>query len=692
MKNILLILFLVPIVLLGQIDRSKKPEAQTAATINIKDSEVFTLSNGLTVILSENHKLPRVSFDLVMSGTPQVEGEKAGLSDMVSSLLLNGTTNRSKDQIDSEIDFIGASLDASENSISMSCLTKHMDKGLDIMLDVLKNVNYPESEFERVKKLMASQLINTKSDPDGMASNVEFKVNFPNHPLGDIMTETSLNAISRQDLVDYYNSIFTPNKAYLVIVGDINIEKATEVTQKYFENWSGNSAIKTAIGKGAFHTGNQVYFVKKQGAVQSAIRITFPIDMRTGDTNQVALTVMNNLLGGRGFGTRLMQNLREDKAYTYGCYSNLNITENGSWASLYGNFRNEVTDSAINEILYEIQRISENPVSAEELDLTKSTMNGSFSRSLENPQTIARFALNIIRYNLDKEYYKNYLKKLERVSVANIQEMANKYFTFQNANIIVVGSEDILDNLKKFDSDGNVTILDAFGSPLEEILPADISAEDLINNYILKVTNSANLKEASKKIKKIKSVSQKAIMTNEQFPFPINMTELWVSPNKLGRKVEAQGMVFEKFYFDGKGGAINVQGKSINLTEDEISTYAKNEGLFPEANYQKNGMMTEILGIEKVNNIPCYVLKTNTGNSEKFDYFGVEGFLKIKTIEIESKDGETVESITSYSDYKEVEGLFLPHSKIISAGGMTFSGTSTFSLNGKEKIEEFMTK
>ena len=139
MKNILLILFLVPLVLLGQIDRSKKPEAQTAATINIKDSEVFTLSNGLTVILSENHKLPRVSFDLVMSGTPQVEGEKAGLSDMVSSLLLNGTTNRSKDQIDSEIDFIGASLDASENSISMSCLTKHMDKGLDIMLDVLKN-------------------------------------------------------------------------------------------------------------------------------------------------------------------------------------------------------------------------------------------------------------------------------------------------------------------------------------------------------------------------------------------------------------------------------------------------------------------------------------------------------------------------------------------------------------------------
>jgi predicted Zn-dependent peptidase len=692
MKNILIILAFIPGVVFGQIDRSKRPEPQTAAVLNIKDSEVFKLSNGITVILSENHKLPRVSFDLVMNGTPQIEAKKAGVSDMFSSLFLNGTTNRTKDQLDGAIDFIGASLNASENSLSMSCLTKHMDKGLDLMVDVLKNVNFPETEFERIKKMMNSQLVNTKSDPDGMASNVEYKVNFPNHPFGDVMTETSLNAISRDDVIEYYKTYFTPDNCFLVIVGDITKEKATEIAKNYFENWQGQAAIKTEIGKGDFHKGNQVYFVKKQGAVQSAIRITFPLDIRTGDANQIPLTVTNNLLGGRGFGTRLMQNLREDKAYTYGCYSSMNITENGSWVSISGNFRNEVTDSAITEILYEIQRISEEPVDSEELELTKSTMNGSFSRSLESPQTIARFALNVIRYNLEKDYYKNYLKRLESVSVSNIQEMAKAYFTFQNANIVVVGSEDILDQLKKFDSDGNITILDAFGAPIEEMVPADISKEELINNYLLKTTASKSIKEANKKIKKIKSVNQISSLTNEQFPFPISMTELWVTPNKQARKVEAQGMVFEKFYFDGKSGKMSVQGMNKDLTQEEIDAYSKNAGLFPEMNYQKQNISTEILGIEKVNNLPCYVLKSVNDNSEKFDYYSVEGFLKIQTVEIETKDGETVESTTIYADHKDVGGIIFPHSKTISANGMTFNGTSSFEINGTQKIEDYITK
>jgi predicted Zn-dependent peptidase len=689
MKNILFVFAFIPAVVFGQIDRSKRPEPQTAAVLNIKDSEVFKLSNGITVILSENHKLPRVSFDLVMNGTPQIEGEKAGVSDMFSSLFLNGTTNRTKDQLDGEIDFIGASLNASENSLSLSCLTKHMDKGLELMVDVLNNVNFPETEFERIKKLMNSQLVNTKSDPDGMASNVEFKVNFPNHPFGDVMTETSLNAINREDIIEYYKTNFTPDNCFLVIVGDITKEKATDIAQNYFENWQGQPAIRTAIGKGDFHRGNQVYFVKKQGAVQSAIRITFPIDIKTGDANQIPLTVTNNLLGGRGFGTRLMQNLREDKAYTYGCYSSLNITENGSWVSISGNFRNEVTDSAIAEIMYEIQRISEEPVNPEELELTKSTMNGSFSRSLESAQTIARFALNVIRYNLEKDYYKNYLKRLENVSISTVQEMAKTYLTFQNANIVVVGSEDILDQLKKFDSDGNITILDAFGAPVEEMIPADITKEELIKAYILKTTSSKNIKEAKKKIKKIKTVNQISSLSTEQFPFPISMTELWVAPNKQARKVEAQGMVFEKFYFDGKSGKMSVQGMNKDLTQDEIDSYSKNEGLFPELNIQKQYLSSELIGIEKVNNVSCYVLKTTNDQSEKFDYYTVDMFLKIQTIEIETKDGVIVESITSYADHKDIGGIIFPHSKTISANGMTFNGTSTIEINGNQSIEDY---
>lgn len=224
--------------------------------------------------------------------------------------------------------------------------------------------------------------------------------------------------------------------------------------------------------------------------------------MKTGDVNQLPSTVLNGILGGGGFGTRLMQNLREDKAYTYGCYSAMNITENGSWMSAGGNFRNAVTDSAITQILKEFELITTELVKDDEINLTKSSQAGGFARSLESPSTIARFALNTIKYKLPKDYYQNYLQRLEAVNKDDILNMAKSYFTSTNCNIIVVGNEEILDKLKKFDSDGKVTILDEFGNPFKEMVKADITKEQLITNYLLAVTKSSSMKELTKKLKK----------------------------------------------------------------------------------------------------------------------------------------------------------------------------------------------
>lgn len=256
-KYIILTGLLLPAVLFGQLDRSIKPAAAKAPTINIKDSEVFTTSNGITVILSENHKLPRVSFDFVMGSDPRVEGAKAGLSDMAGSLILSGTSNRTKDQLDNEEDYIGASLDASESSITLSCLTKHMDKGLTLMSDVLFNANFPQSEFDRIKKQNESALMAAKSDPGTMADNAEKKANFPNHPFGDVMTEASLNNITRDDVVNYYKSTFTPKGSYLVIVGDITKDQATKLVDQYFSKWTGVEPFKMETGDGQFNKRKQ---------------------------------------------------------------------------------------------------------------------------------------------------------------------------------------------------------------------------------------------------------------------------------------------------------------------------------------------------------------------------------------------------------------------------------------------------
>jgi zinc protease len=682
---------LVPAVLFGQLDRSVRPAAAKAPTINIKDSEVFTTETGITVILSENHKLPKVAFNFVMGSDPITEGNKAGLSELAGSLILSGTSARTKDKLDGEKDYIGATLEATESNLYLSCLTKHMNKGLELMSDVFYNANFPESEFERVKKQNESNLMSAKSDPGTMAENVERKINFPNHPYGDVMTEESLKNITRDDILNYYKAIFTTKGSYMVIVGDVTKEQATQLVNNYFAKSSGVAPYNQEIGKGEFDKGNRVIFVKKPGAVQSVIQVSFPLDIRTGDQNQLPLTVLNGVFGGGGFGTRLMQNLREDKAYTYGCYSSLNVTEDGSWLSIGGNFRNDVSDSAITQILFELDKITNGYVTDDELNLTKSSMAGGFSRSLENPQTIARFALNIIKNNLNKDYYQSYLKRLEAINKDDILTMAQKYFTAKNCKIVVVGNEEIIDRLKQFDADGKIEFLDAFGNEVKEMKPADIKKEVLIDNYIFAVTKTTSMKAATKKLKKIKSVTEETELSMSQIPFPLKNTKVWIAPSTEGQKLEGQGMVLQKSFFDGSAGSSsNMQTGKKELTSEEIAAKKKAIGLFPEMNYAKTGMTYELVGIENVDAVDMYVLKWNDGETETFDYFDAKTFMKVKSISIQKNGEETVETTVTYSDFKEVNGLLFPHTMTLSVGEVSFSGTTTsITVNGKTDVSTF---
>lgn len=670
----------------AQLDRSVKPSAGTAPVINIKDSEVFTTSNGITVILSENHKLPKVSIRLVTGSDPIQEGPKAGLAEVAGQLIMSGTAKRSKDQLDNEIDYIGASLTADATSISLSCLTKHLNKGLELMTDVLYNANFPQSEFERIIKQNESGLLSAKSSPDQMATNAVRKINFPNgHPYGEIMTEKTLAAITKSDVEAYYKKVFTPDGSYLVIVGDITSAEAKALVEKNFTTWSGGKKYDANLGDGFFPKGNRVIFVKKPGAVQSLVTVAFPVKMKPGDVNQIPLTVANGILGGGGFGTRLMQNLREDKAYTYGCYSRLEITDNGSWFTASGNFRNEVTDSAITQILFELDGMTTAYVKDEELNLTKSSMAGGFARSLETPATIARFALNIIQNKLPKDYYQSYLKRLDAVDKEAILLMAQTYFTAKNCNIIVVGNEEILEKLKKFDADGKIELVDAFGDEVKEMAPAKISKDELIEKYILANTLSDNMKAATKKLSKIKSVKQVMELTTSQVPAPLTMTSYYAAPNKESMKLEMSGMMLQKSYFDGKTGAsMNMQTGKKELTAEEIAKKQKSGGLFPELNYAKNGVSYELLGIENQNGTEMYVLKVVEDETTTFEYFDVKTYQKLKTVTIAKQDGQVVESSRTFSDYKEVKGILFPHASSLMMGEIGLNGKTTLiEVNGK---------
>lgn len=659
----------------GQLDRSVRPNPAKAPVINIKDSEVFKTSNGITVILSENHKLPRVSFDLVMGGTPIPEGSKAGVNSLMGQLILSGTTNRTKDVLDTEVDYMGATLNADGNSVYLSCLTKHMDKALGIMQDVVYNPTFPESECERIKKQAESNLLSTKSSPEEMAGNAEKKANFAGHPYGDVMNEASLASISRQDIMDNFKYTFTPDGAYLVIVGDINKAQAQQLAEKYFGSWKGQPMVNIDFGNGKIEKNNRVIFVNKPGAVQSVIDITFPMNIKPGEADQLPLNVMNEIFGGGGFGTRLMQNLREDKAYTYGCYSGLQVTRYGSWLSASGSFRNEVTDSAITQLLYEFGRIQEGYVTDEELALTKATMAGSFARSLESPQTIARFALNIIRNNLPSDYYQNYLKRLDAVDKEMVLQMAQKYFS-NGYNIIVVGNESVLEKIKQFDSDGIIEKLDAFGNPVVEMKKADITADQLIEKYTYAVTKTTSMKAAAKKLKKIKSVVTEIEYRAQQMPGTMKYTQYFQAPANEATDFEMMGMVVQHSYYNGvKGGSNSMQTGKDSLSAEELAARKKTIGLIPEMNFKKSGMTYELKGIENVNGKDFYVLYYTDGVSEHYDYYDLTTFMKVKSVSIETEDGQTIEQAFAFSDYKEVNGVQFAHKVDLMMGEMGLSGT-----------------
>ncbi|MFN4910593.1 MAG: M16 family metallopeptidase [Flavobacteriales bacterium] len=682
-------------ILRAQVDRSIMPKPATPAQIQLPETEMWRTKNGMIVILSENHKLPKVSFDLTLGYNPGLEGAKAGINELTGSLIMSGTKSRSKDQLDKEIDFIGASLSASATNISLSTLTKHLDKGLALMSDLTMNASFPESEFKRVVDQFKSGLVSLKSEGGAMANNATVKVNFPNHPYGEVTTFTSLAAISLADVQLYYKENFTPQGAFLVIVGDINRTQAEKYIDTYFGSWTGGVPSQPQFTDPQKSDGNQVYFVNKPGAVQSVIHVTFPLSMRMGNPDMLKISVLNDVFGGSGFGTRLMQNLREDKAFTYGCYSGLNTQNNGGWITVSGNFRNDVTDSAIREIVNELNRLVAEEIKTEELELTKAVKNGSFARSLERPQTIARFAYNIQKYGMPNDYYKTYLKQLNDITTEDLKKISQTYLKPNNFNIIVVGNESVLDKIAAFDSDGNVVKLDEFGDVKMDKKPSDLSLDALLTQIVLNTTGTGNLEAAKKKISKVKTLVQKSSMTTEQIPFPLQNVSIYTNKGIKAEKVEVQGNVAQKQYFNGKEGyQFSMQTGKKSLSAIEIEMESTEMGVVPELLWLTSVKKPELRGIEMENGAYYYVLKFTFGSeAEVYYYYEKNSLQKAKTVRVMNKDGESQTAITTYSDFKEVNGIKFPHKSIANLGPLTLNITvDTLTINGKVDLKEFEQK
>ncbi len=641
--------------------RSEAPTAGPARKIQLGDYNVFDLANGLKVIVVENHKLPRVSYSISLNNDPELEGDAKGYVNFAGQLMSRGTTTKSKADIDKAIDQIGASMSAFDTGIFGSSLTKHQDKVLSIMSDVLFNPSFPAEEFEKVKKQTLSGLQSSLDDPNTMAANIRSKLVYGSgHPYGEVQTEETTNNISVADCKKYYNTYFKPNNAYLTIVGDITAEEAKANAEKYFGSWKKGTVPTNSYKTPQKPEGTSVSFANKDGAVQSVISITYPVELKPASQEAIEASLMNSILGGGIFSGRLMQNLREDKAYTYGARSSISSDRLIGSFSAGASVRNEVTDSSIVEFLYEMDRMASEPVSEEDLQLSKNSLAGSFARSLESPQSLASFARNIVRYDLPEDYYATYLEKLDAVTVADVQRVAKKYITGDNAHIIVVGNKDeIADKLDKFDSDGEIEFYDAFGNKLEMAdtpLPDDITAESVVSKYLDKIGGAD-------KWNALKTMQMEYSMNMMGMDAKVEIFKK--APGMMALKVGTDAMTFQEQVFDGTTLKESAMGNAQTFTDGPKLEEAKaSAAMLSHSKYLSGDYMLELKGIDQAAGESCYKLSVKApSGKESTEFYSIKNGLLLKEMETsEMAPGQVITVSQEFGEYKEVDGLMIPHS------------------------------
>ncbi len=684
----------------AQIDRSKAPKPAKAPPINLGEPQRFQLENGLKVFLVEDHRLPSVAMSLTIDKDPHMETGHVGLAAMMGDMMSAGTESRSKTEIDEAVDFVGASLYTFSYGFYFNCLTKNLEKVTEIASDILLHPAFPKEELEKKRKRLMSGLKSIKTSPDEISSRVEKVLKYgQSHPYGQIQKKSDIENISIELCREYYNTFLKPDNGYLVIVGDINLKSAKSICEKYFGIWESGNVPESSFPFPSKPKGVNVSFVHKPGAVQSLIKIFYPVDFKIGDENTAQVNVMSNIFGG-AFSSYLNANLREDKGYTYGSRGRIRADRFVGSFSCVASVRNDVTYSSVHQMLLEMNRIKNELVDSNDLERIKNNMIGDFALSLENQQTIARYALNTERYNLDKNYYRDMLDKVQGVTIEMVNEVANRFIDPENCHILVVGNKEIAENLIRFDSNGEIDFYDYNAEPVninQKPLPEGITAQQVINDYMLAKTSSSSLDEVKNKFKKIKSYRKEmtAELEAQGQTFKMSRIESFLSPSFFKAETNAMGMTVQSQIINDKtGGEQNMQTGKKTFSEIERQDVINGSRLDKDLFYKEIGDVLTLLAVENIMGEDCYVIKRiNSKGDELTEFYSLNSGLLTQIIksEIVAEGAKPIITTIQFSDYKDYDGLKFPSKQSMNAGGQNIEfKVNSIKLNEKLKAKDFI--
>jgi zinc protease len=656
------------------IDRSKKPKAGPAPVLTLKDPVVYKMPNGITVLVVEDHRLPKVSASLLIDAGPITEGSKAGVLSLMGGMLNEGTKTMPKAEFDQAVEKLGADVGLSSSGASASALTRYFKRAFTLMGQALKQPAFTQESFDKLKSQALTGLKSQAKSAPAIASRVTNALTYgKTHPNGEFETEEGIQKLTLQDVKNEYAKYITPSRSYLTFVGDITPAAAKALTTEVFGTWRGATLTLPIVPLVANPAKTEIDVVNVPTAVQSEIKVINLVDLKRNNPDYFPVLLANYILGG-GAESRLFMNLREKHGFTYGAYSSTGSGRYQSVFSAAASVRNVKVDSAVVELLKEIKRIRTDKVSDEELSIAKALYNGSFALQLEDPARTATFASTILINKLPADFYKTYLQKVNAVTADDILRVAKKYFNYDNTRIVVVGNTDqMLAGLKK--TGYPVKLYDAFASPVTEgdhAAVPDVKPADVIKDYINAIGGAAELA-------KIKSFQSTMTMATQGVSLSVDERKL--APNKEMMTMSMAGNVVMKSVFDGDKGYQQQMGNKKDMTADEIAQKKVFTSLTEQLDYLTNpAFKLAVKGIQKVNGTDAYQLfVTDPTGKTSTEYYDVKSKLLVKNENTTTTNNTSVMQTIEYSDYRKVDNVMFPYklAMTISAGGQEQSITMT---------------
>jgi zinc protease len=441
-----------------EVFRSQAPPPLQPRPISIPTPRETTLSNGLALVVVEDHRLPLVSYRLAfrVGGAFDPPG-LPGLTDLLAGLLPEGTESKTSKEIAEEVARMGASLSAGATSdytiVGASALAQFNDPILGLIAEVILEPSFPENEVALAKQNTKESLRQQRAQPSFLASEMVSRVMFGEHPYSVVApTPESIDRASRDEFVRFHRAKLVPNNAVFIVVGDVHYEEIVNRVESLFSTWERGEEMVANFPAPPVRTRRTAYLVDRPGSAQSNIVIANSGITRT-NPDYFPMMLMHTVLGATA-SSRLFMNLREDKGYTYGAYSNLDARRSAGSFRVTAEVRTPVTGDSLKEFFYELDRIRKEPVSEKEISDAKSYLTGVFPIRLETQEGLTDQLLQIKMLNLPSDYLQRYRERVQAVTIADIRRVAEQYVRPDEAAVIVVGDGSlVLDQIKPFCED-----------------------------------------------------------------------------------------------------------------------------------------------------------------------------------------------------------------------------------------------